>query len=390
MKAKKTLGMIAVIAAVCTLAACGSAASVVEDSAPSTIANPESTASIPSSASSSESSAQSVPESSYISTPTSVDNTPYTPPNNELIGEVAENIFVLEGGQGFMLYGMERDVGKSHAEAINKYKEALGEYVNVFSMIVPTQLSFYLPEKYSELSGDELSYIEDINGQFDGIIPIDVFAALRGHVSEDIYYRTDHHWTQLGAYYAAKAFAETALVPFDELSEYEKHEKDGYLGSFYGGSGEHPEFKKNPETFVWYIPKREVVTTYYDRKGENGHTGNFFFDPDDLGSPSQWQFTYMSGGWTIDGHIVRVNTGLDTGRRLMIIKDSYADAFTPCLFGSFDDIWVVDVRFCTASAVQLAKDNDITDVLFCCSANSACGDNRYKLTDIQQRLEEIM
>ena len=98
----------------------------------------------------------------------------------------------------------------------------------------------------------------------------------------------------------------------------------------------------------------------------------------------------MSGGWTIDGHIVRVNTGLDTGRRLMIIKDSYADSFTPCLFGSFDDIWIVDMRFCDISAVQFAKDKDITDVLFCCSAYSACGDNRYKLVDIQQRLEEMI
>ena len=390
MKAKKTLDMIAALAAVCSLAACGSASPAVEDSAPSTIASHESTDRISSSVSGGESSAQSVTESSYTSAPTSVDNTPYTPPNNELIGEISENIFVLEGGQGFMLYGMDRDVGQRHAEAINKYKEELGEYVNVFSMIVPTQLSFYLPEKYSELSGDELSYIEDINGQFDGVIPIDVFAALRDHVGEDIYYRTDHHWTQLGAYYAAKAFAETALVPFDDLSEYEKHEKGDYLGSFYGGSGENPEFRKNPETFMWYIPKRQVTTTYYDRKGENGNKGNFFFDPDDLGSPSQWQFTYMSGGWTIDGHIVRVNTGLDTGRRLMIIKDSYADSFTPCLFGSFDDIWIVDMRFCDISAVQFAKDKDITDVLFCCSAYNACGDNRYKLVDIQSRLEEMI
>ena len=387
MKAKRVLVTAAALAAVCLLAACGSGASEVEGSVPSTIASPESAPSVPSSASSGESSVHSVPESSCETPPTSSDDTPYTPPNNDRVGEaVSESIFVLEGGQGFLMYGMERDVGKSHAEAINKYKEALGEYVNVFSMIVPTQLSFYLPEKYSELFDDELSHIEDINEQFSGVIPIDVFAALRDHVGEDIYYRTDHHWTQLGSYYAAKAFAETALVPFDDLSEYEKHEKDGYLGSFYGGSGKHPEFKKNPETFMWYIPKRDVVTTYYDKHGENGYTGNYFFEPDDFSNPSQWLFAYMSG----DGNIICVNTGLDTGRRLMILKDSYADSFAPCLFGSFDEIWIADIRYCDISAVQFAKDKDITDVLFCCSAYSACGDNRYKLTDIQRRLEEIM
>lgn len=333
---------------------------------------------------------QGAPENSskvpHISAEVTSADTSFTPPNNDKGGEVSGSILVLDGGQGIMLYGMDYDVGRSHAAAINKYKERLGGEVNVFSMIVPTQLSFYLPERYSQLSDDETAHIADINENLYGIIPIDMFSALKDHISEEIYYRTDHHWTQLGAYYAAKSFAETALVPFDDLSAYEKHEKNGYLGSFYGGSNEHPEIKNNPETFVWYIPKREVTTEYYDQKGENGCEGSYFFEPDDFNVPSQWLFTYMSG----DGNIVHVNTGLDSGRRLMILKDSYADSFAPCLFGSFDDIWIADIRFCDISAVEFAKNKGITDMLFCCSAYSAAGDNQNKLTDIQHRLEQIM
>ncbi|MDE6727054.1 MAG: hypothetical protein K2J80_03820 [Oscillospiraceae bacterium] len=333
---------------------------------------------------------QSEPESSggvpHISAEATSIDTSYTPPNNSQVGEITEGILVLDGGQGIMLYGMEWDIGRSHAAAINKYKEQLGENVNVFSMIVPTQLSFYLPERYSDLSDGELAHIKDVNKHFSGIIPIDAFSALKDHVGEDIYYRTDHHWTQLGAYYAAKSFAETALVPFDNLLAYEKHEKDGYLGSFYGGSNEHPEIKNNPETFMWFVPKRKVTTTYYDQKCENGYEGSYFFEPEDFNASSQWLFTYMSG----DGNVVHVKTELDTGRRLMILKDSYADSFAPCLFGSFDDIWIADIRFCGISTVELAKDKGITDLLFCCSAYSAVGDNRYKLEDIQHKLEEIM
>lgn len=389
MNAKKTRNAAAVLTSVLLLTACSS----VPVTSKTSSSPPESTA-VNSSGSEQSTSPleQSAPESSggvpHISAAAASADTSYTPPNNDQGGVVSESILVLDGGQGIMLYGMDYGAGRSHAAAINKYKERLGANVNVYSMVVPTQVTFYMPEKYFDegVSDRELPHIEDINGHLYGIIPIDAFSALKDHVDENIYYRTDHHWTQLGAYYAAKSFAETALVPFDDLSAYEKHEKDGYLGSFYGGSGEHPEIKNNPETFMWFIPKREVTTTYYDQKGENGYEGSYFYKPEDFNVPSQWLFTYMSG----DGNIVHVNTGLDTGRRLMILKDSYADSFAPCLFGSFDEIWIADIRFCEISAVGFAKDKGITDLLFCCSAYSASGDSRYKLEDIQRKLEEIM
>lgn len=318
---------------------------------------------------------QSVPEST-VSEP----ETSFVPPNNNQQGEVSGSILVLPGGRGIMLYGIGYDPGRNYAATVNKYKEKLGANVNVYSMVVPTQLSFYLPEKYFDegVSDRELPHINDINEHLYGIIPIDAFSALKGHVNEEIYYRTDHHWTQLGAYYAAKAFAQTAKVSFDELSEYDKHEKEGYVGTLYGSSNQNPEIGNNPETFFWYVPKREVTTTYYDPDMTNEHQGNYFYKPDNFASTAEWNLTYMAG----DGRIAHVNTGLNTGRRLMIIKDSYADSFAPNLFGSFDDIWVVDMRYCSTSAVQLAKDKGITDLLFCSCTFSATAQNQYKLEEI--------
>lgn len=328
------------------------------------------------STSSSESAAQSAPES----TVTSSEETSYTPPNNDQQGEVSGSILVLPGGRGIMLYGIGYEPGRNYAATVNKYKEQLGANVNVYSMVVPTPASFYLPEKYFDegISDRELPHIDDINEHLNGIIPIDAFAALKGHVDEDIFYRTDHHWTQLGAYYAAKAFAETAQVEFDELSAYDKHEKSGYIGTLYGSSNENPEIGNNPETFFWYIPKREVTTTYYDPDMTNEQQGSYFYDPDNFGSTVEWNLTYMAG----DGRITHVNTGLNTNRKLMILKDSYADSLAPNLFGSFDDIWIVDMRYCETSAVQLAKDKGITDLLFCSCTFSATAQNQYKLEEI--------
>ena len=311
---------------------------------------------------------------------TSTDATPFTPPNNNQDGEMSGSILVLPGGRGIMLYGIGYEPGRNYAATVNKYKEELGKNVNVYSMVIPTQVSFYLPEKYFDegVSDRELPHIDDINEHLYGIIPIDVFSALKGHVEEDIFYRTDHHWTQLGAYYAAQAFANTAKVPFDDLSAYDKYEKDGYLGTLYGSSEQNPEIGNNPETFFWYVPKRDYTATYYDPDLSNSFDGGYFFNPDNFGSTAEWNLTYMCG----DGHIVHVDTGLNTGRKLMILKDSYADSLACNLFGSFDDIWIVDMRYCETSAVQLAKDNGITDLLFCSCTFSATADNQYRLGEI--------
>lgn len=387
-KIKKAISAIAAAPIILTLAGCGDTkqASIPNVSAQGNSEKPASSANAVNAAETIQITADSVQSGEHSapqSTPESTANEPetsFTPPNNNQQGEVSGSILVMEDGRGIMLYGIGYEPGRNYAATVNKYKEQLGKYVNVYSMVVPTQLTFYMPEKYFNdgISDRELPHIEDINDHLSGIIPIDAYAALKDHVNEEIYYRTDHHWSQLGAYYAAQSFAKTAQVPFDELSEYDRHEQDGYIGTLYGSSNNDPRIGNNPEKFVWYVPKREVTTTYLDTNAQNGYEGNYFFKPDDFGSTAEWNLTYMAG----DSHIVHVSTGLDTGRKLMILKDSYADSLAPCLFGSFDDIWVVDMRFCTTSAVQLAKDNGITDLLFCSCTFSATAQNQYKLEEI--------
>lgn len=311
-----------------------------------------------------------------------LDNSETPPVSNGWEGEITNSVLVLNDGRGIMLYGSASayENGRGCAAAVNKYKEQLGGNVNVYSMVIPSQVTFYMPEEYFDegVSDRELPHIDDINEHLNGVIPIDVYDALKDHVGEDIYFRTDHHWTQLGAYYAARSFAKTAQVPFDELSEYEKHKRDGFLGTLYGTSNENPFMKKACDTFTWYVPKRAVTTTYYNTKCEDAREGSYFKSMSELGEDTPWNSIYAP-----DGAITHVNTGLDTERTLMIIGDSFTWAFAPCLFGSFDEIWIADMRACDVSAVRLAKNNGVTDMLFCMSVSSAT-------TDLQRKLEKIM
>lgn len=351
MKAKRTFGMTAALAAVCLLAACGSVASSVEEYAENT-------------ANSEESFTQSISEEN-------------TAPEINYNGEVRDGLILLPDGRAMFLFAPGYERGRNYAATVSKYKEELGEYVNVYSMVVPSAAAFYMPEKYFDegVTEREQPHIDDINDHLNGVIPMDVYDTLKDHVDEDIYFRTDHHWTSLAAYYAAQSFAETALVPFDDFSDYSEHSVE-LLGGLYGSADYNPNMKEHPDKFVWYVPKREVTATYFDRKGENGQKKNYFDEPR-YSQATEWIWPYNGGG------IVHIDTELDTGRRLMIIGDSFTHPFTPWLFGSFDDIWLVDMRGCDISTVQLAKDNDVTDLLFCSSIDSAAG-------SLQAYLEKTM
>lgn len=89
-----------------------------------------------------------------------------------------------------------------------------------------------------------------------------MYTTLGKHANEDIYLRTDHHWSPLGGYYAAQEFARVAGVPFKDLSHYERRVVHGYVGSMYGYSKD-ISVKNAPEDFVYYVPKGVEYTTTY-------------------------------------------------------------------------------------------------------------------------------
>lgn len=300
-------------------------------------------------------------------------------PDNNADGEMSGSVFVLENGRGLVLFGGSYSYGQHYAETLNEYKKRLGENVNVFSMVVPTAVSFYLPEKYSDMSASEWDHIDYINSFLDGVIPVDAYSEIAKHTDEEIYLRTDNHWQSLGAYYAAREFAKTALVDCPELNEdnFEFISREGYVGTLYGYSDEDQRIKNNPETFTYYKPKTEYTTDYYDYGLEYQYTGALMLDTDNIDVTS-WYLVNMCG----DMYTVHVKTAVKNSRKLLIVKDSYGDALPAFLTSSFEDIWVLDMRHFEKSVTELCKSEGITDVLFAMNASSAAGGNEENLVNI--------
>ena len=298
--------------------------------------------------------------------------------NPEMNGEIANNIVVVNN-RGLMLYGGSFENGLEYASILNEYKEQLGKDVNIYSMVCPTAVSYYMPENYLDLTASEEDNIKNINSGLKDVIPVDVFTALLYHKNEDIYTRTDHHWSQLGAYYASQEFAKLADVPFTDLSEYEKVSLPNYVGTLYGYT-QSSALINNPENFVYYIPPNSYTTTYYSTDFTDPVEGDLLLDPSPM-AESSYYLVFMGG----DEKITHINTDCKNGRNLVMFKDSYGNSVVPNLTGSFENIYVCDMRYFDLNSIEFIKDVGATDVLFAMNTFSATGGNYTNLENIMNQ-----
>lgn len=270
------------------------------------------------------------------------------------------------------LYGANPSAFVSYADAINKYKQALPN-VNVYCMLIPTACEFYGSAEVNSRCAVQRDHINIVIEKLKNIRSVDAYSALTAHINEDIYLRTDHHWSALGGYYAAREFAKAAGVPFLPLSDYKERVNTGYVGTMAGYTNNSPLVVNNPENFVYYVPQTvDWETTYYNFRLSGGKvTGAdepmkaaFFLNYGDNRGDNYC--TFMGG----DAKIVHVKTSTKNGRKLAIFKESFGNPIPGYLFGSFEEIFVLDERYFPYNAIDYIKKNGITDLLF---ANNTTG-----------------
>ena len=293
-------------------------------------------------------------------------------PNDEPAAEIGEGI-ILDHKRAVCVYGGSFSVGQDYAETLNAYQQDLGSDVQVYSLVAPTAVSYYLLEEYANYTASETENIDNINSYLNSVKPVDAYNALKPHTAEAIYARTDHHWLPLGAYYAAEAFAKVADVPFASLSDYDTATKKDYVGSMYTYT-ESAVLLDNPEEFTYYIPKNKYKTTYYSTSFTDPTEGDLLMNLDGYDN-SMYYLVFMGG----DDKITHVETDCKNGRTLVIFKDSYGNALVPCLTSSFENIYVCDMRYFELNAIDFCKQVGCTDLLFAMNTFSATGGNESYL-----------
>ena len=260
------------------------------------------------------------------------------------------------------IYKFNEDRAKNYANVINTVRDKLGENVKVYSLLAPVQIEFLNNDKYKTLSDSQYDAIKYVNSNFaENIIPVDAYSAIEKHKDEYLYFRTDHHWTALGAYYAYTAFAKSASLDVIPLDDYKKEEAAdflGYLSAVYSTE----TINNNPDNVVYYIPPVEsnLQVFYYDnetgeKKSYRGSVINKAYT-----DTNRKYYIFLGGDFPLG----IIKTNVNTDRKIMVIKDSYANAFIPFLTPHYSEIYVVDPRHYRENLINLVNENNIGEVMF--------------------------
>jgi len=278
------------------------------------------------------------------------------------------NGILISGTRGMEQYYGSEASGSQYSAYVSAFKEDLGTDVNVYSVVVPHASCHYAPASYSNLITRGQVNFSNLKAKAGSNVNyVDVYATLAKHVDEDIYPRTEHHWNALGAYYAAEEFAKMAGVDFAPLSSFEKIIKEGFVGTLYAFS-KSSVLLNNPEDFVIYRPTQEY-TAYFCNEG-NYNFDNYNYSRSSVVFDVKSYAGAFLGG---DSVWVKIVTGNNTGRKLVIFKDSYGNAFVPFTVGSFDEIYVLDLRNYNRNGVDFCQNVGATDVAFVVSGFTATG-----------------
>lgn len=306
--------------------------------------------------------------------------------------ELSGDIYIIGNRALEIYYGNEANAAK-YAGIMNNFAKELKGVANVYSMVIPKSSAYYLGqasnEKFANLALRNKRDIDIIsNALSEDVIDVNIYNTLGLHANEDIYFRTDHHWTPLGAYYASAVFSQKAGVDFADISTFTENVRSGYVGTYYKYSNYDPKILNNPEDFHVYYPDADYTAVYYSpadlTSNKREHDGGFFWDiPDN--QRSSWYSTYIRG----DSYSVHATSNeCKNGRKLLIVKDSYGNALAPYMLQGFEEILIVDARNYNVSLKETVEKYGITDVLFAqCALSAVSSDTKpdrylYKLKEL--------
>jgi len=206
----------------------------------------------------------------------------------------------------------------------------------------------------------DLAMLQEI---LEGPTFVDVTKTLKRHNSRYLYYKTDHHWTSLAAAYAYAEIAPVMSLYNPDLETYQVYTvSTTFEGTLSSKSGSHAAL----DTVDIYVPQTNI--DYYVSYPD-GTDISSFYNREALNQKDH--YTVFFGG---NHSRVDITTTADTGRSLLLFKDSYANCMVQFLYPYFDHITMIDPRYYYDNIDLVIRSEAVTDVLFLYNLDTFLGD----------------
>ena len=254
------------------------------------------------------------------------------------------------------------DIFKNNVAALNSFakKTAMPFYVVPVpsgSQEQPDRLPYSAPNHDQH---DELASIQTALGTNAKVI--DLFSTLSDKSGKDYYFKTDHHWNAYGAYEGYSALVTAMGVTPAPQSDFDfKAASNAFYGTLYSKA-----VLSNQAPDILYLPiyKKQMALT--QQTGKQSH--NSIYWEEYLQKKDKYS-TFLGGNHSVD---VVKNASIKNGRKLLIIKDSFANSMIPFLATNFSEIHIIDLRYYNQDIYDYIQQNGITESAAIYSIKQLC------------------
>lgn len=246
-------------------------------------------------------------------------------------------VYIVDDEVGMEMLTLSESNCVEYANVINSLADALPN-VQVYNIVVPSMAEFYGPE---EIYTDQISGIRTIYQNLnENVMPINAVSELWAHADEKLYFGTDHHWTQRGAYYAYKAFLENRGEDVPSLESFDTSHVKDFTGSWVNyvkGTAGESALRENPELLERFLPMVEYSGEIYsDMYLEN----TVLSSAKAVNEESDSYVSFIHG----DYPVTKFTTNIKNGKKVVLIKESYGNAFATWLLNSYEEVYIIDPR----------------------------------------------
>lgn len=255
-------------------------------------------------------------------------------------------------------------------QALEKFVGKAKQNADVHVMMVPTK-SWVLREKLPAFAPHykEQKFYDALQQKWEKEdVLISVEPVLDAHKEEEIYYRTDHHWTTLGAWYAYEQY--TKAVGGDLQRAQGKKKFRCISKDFYGTTYAKINYARQADKIEIYEPadKLRVVYNMGEKKTKTLYDVSFLKTAD--------QYSVFTGG---NQAVLEITGGIKNGKTLLLIKDSFANSILPFLAEDYEKLVVVDLRQLNVSGDRLLEMFSPTDILILYNSAQFAQDKEFEI-----------
>ena len=255
-------------------------------------------------------------------------------------------------------------------QALEKFVGKTKQNADVHVMMVPTK-SWILREKLPAFAPHykEQRFYDALQQKLEKEdVLISVEPVLDAHKEEEIYYRTDHHWTTLGAWYAYEQY--TKAVGGDLQRAQGKKKFRCISKDFYGTTYAKINYARQADKIEIYEPadKLRVVYNMGEKKTKTLYDFSFLKTAD--------QYSVFTGG---NQAVLEITGGIKNGKTLLLIKDSFANSILPFLAEDYEKLVVVDLRQLNVSGDRLLEMFSPTDILILYNSAQFAQDKEFEI-----------